>query len=53
MKYLSEKPTITVETYANIANISRKVASRTLIVLVLANVIKVQPHEVQDFFVAV
>jgi predicted HTH transcriptional regulator len=52
MKYLAENPTITVETYANIANIPRKVASRTLIVLVLANVIKVQPHEIQDFFAA-
>ncbi len=52
MKYLAENPNITVETYANVANISRKIASRTLIVLVLANVIKVQPHEVQDFFVA-
>ena len=52
MKYLAENPSITVETYANLANISRKVASRTLIVLVLANVIKVQPNEVQDFFVA-
>lgn len=53
MKYLADNPSITVEIYASIANISRKVASRTLIVLVLANVIKVQPNEVQDFFVAV
>jgi predicted HTH transcriptional regulator len=52
MKYLAENQNITVETYANIANIPRKIASRTLVVLVLANVIKVQPHEVQDFFVA-
>lgn len=52
MKYLAENPSITVETYANIANIPRKVASRTLIVLVLANVIKVQPHEMQDLFIA-
>lgn len=52
MKYLAENPSITVDTYANIANIPRKVASRTLIVLVLANVIKVQPHEMQDLFIA-
>jgi predicted HTH transcriptional regulator len=52
MKYLAENKNITVETYATIASIPRKVASRTLVVLVLANVIKVQPHEVQDFFLA-
>ena len=52
MKYLADNQQITVETYATIANISRKIASRTLVVLVLANVLKVQPHEIQDFFVA-
>ncbi len=52
MKYLADNQQITVETYAEIANISRKIASRTLVVLVLANVLKVLPHEVQDFFVA-
>ncbi len=52
MKYLADNQQITVETYATIANISRKIASRTLIVLVLANVLKVQPHEMQDFFMA-
>lgn len=52
MKYLADNQQITVETYAIIANISRKIASRTLIVLVLANVLKVQPHEMQDFFMA-
>jgi predicted HTH transcriptional regulator len=52
IKYLAENPSITVEMYANIANIPRKVASRTLVVLVLAKVIKVQPNEVQDLFIA-
>ena len=52
MKYLADNQQITVEIYAEIANISRKIASRTLVVLVLANVLKVQPHEIQDFFVA-
>jgi predicted HTH transcriptional regulator len=52
MKYLADNPSITVDLYANIANIPRKVASRTLIVLVLANVLKVQPHEMQDLFIA-
>ncbi|WP_259016891.1 AlbA family DNA-binding domain-containing protein [Emticicia fluvialis] len=52
MRYLADNKHITVETYASIANIPRKIASRTLVVLVLANVIKVQPHEVQDYFMA-
>lgn len=52
MQYLAEHPTITVETYAEIAKIPRKIASRTLVLMVLANVIKVEPHEIQDFFVA-
>lgn len=52
MKYLADNQQITVETYASIANISRKIASRTLVVLVLANVLKVKPHEIQDYFVA-
>ncbi|MFD2521523.1 AlbA family DNA-binding domain-containing protein [Emticicia soli] len=52
MKYLADNKHITVDTYASIANIPRKIASRTLVVLVLANVIRVQPHEVQDFFIA-
>lgn len=52
MKYLADNQQITVETYATIANISRKIASRTLVVLVLANVLKVKPHEIQDYFVA-
>ncbi len=51
MKYLVDNQQVTVEIYAEIANISRKIASRTLVVLVLANVLKVQPHEIQDFFV--
>jgi predicted HTH transcriptional regulator len=52
MKYLADNQHITVEVYAEIANISRKNASRTLVVLVLANVLKVQPHEIQDYFMA-
>jgi predicted HTH transcriptional regulator len=52
MKYLADNQQITVDLFSEIANIPRKVASRTLVVLVLANVLKVQPHEIQDFFVA-
>jgi predicted HTH transcriptional regulator len=52
MKYLADNQQITVDIYSEIAKIPRKIASRTLVVLVLANVLKVQPHEIQDFFVA-
>jgi predicted HTH transcriptional regulator len=50
MKYLDEKEKITVEEFSKIANINYKLASRTLILLVLANVLKVQANEVKDFF---
>jgi predicted HTH transcriptional regulator len=52
MKYLLDNQYITVETFANVANIPRKLASRTLVLLVLANVLKIQPHEMQDLFLA-
>ena len=50
MKHLGEHPNITVDLFASIANIPRKIASRTLVLLVLANVLKVQPDEVVDRF---
>jgi predicted HTH transcriptional regulator len=52
MRYLVDNQHITVETFANVANIPRKLASRTLVLLVLANVLKIQPHELQDLFLA-
>jgi predicted HTH transcriptional regulator len=52
MHYLVDNQHITVETFANVANIPRKLASRTLVLLVLANVLKIQPHELQDLFLA-
>lgn len=50
MQYLSDHPRITVDEFTKAANIPRNIASRTLVLLVLANVIRIQPHEGYDFF---
>ncbi len=52
MQYLSNHPRITVEEFSRAANISRDMASRTLVLLVLANIIRIYPQEVQDYFAA-
>jgi predicted HTH transcriptional regulator len=49
--YLDEHGTITLEEFANLAGISKYSASRTLILLVLANVIKIIPTEKGDLYV--
>ena len=51
MAYLAENNVITVAQFANIANISPKTASRTLVLLCLANVLRIQAHEEEDLFV--
>ncbi len=51
VQYLGENGNVTVDSFAMIANISRKMASKTLILLVLANVLRVQPDEITDKFV--
>jgi predicted HTH transcriptional regulator len=51
VQYLGENTNITVESFATVANISRRIASKTLIMLVLANVLKVLPDEMTDKFV--
>jgi predicted HTH transcriptional regulator len=48
MQHLGQHQTITVDVFANTANIPRKIASRTLVLLVLANVLDVHPDEVTD-----
>jgi predicted HTH transcriptional regulator len=48
MQYLEQNPTITVDDFVLVAAIPRKVASKTLILLVLANVLAVQPDETND-----
>jgi predicted HTH transcriptional regulator len=50
MKLLDEKQTVTVDLFAAAAGIPRKMASNTLVMLVLANVLEVHPHEVLDRF---
>ncbi len=50
MKYLSQNDKITVDIFANIAQLPRRIASKTLVMLTLANVLKIIPHENQDYF---
>jgi predicted HTH transcriptional regulator len=50
MQYLELHQMITVDQFSDLANIPRKIASRTLVLLVLANVLKILPHEVKDYF---
>jgi predicted HTH transcriptional regulator len=48
MQHLGEHNNITVDLFASIAGISRKIASRTLVLLVLANVLEIHPSDVMD-----
>lgn len=50
IRHLGENRSVTVETFAKIANISKNLASKTLILLVLANVLEVHPDEIMDSF---
>jgi len=50
MAYLAKNSAITVAQFTNIANISRKTASRTLVLLCLANVLRIQAGEEEDLF---
>lgn len=50
VQYLGENKNITVEGFAKIASIPKKIASKTLVLLVLANVLVIQPDEVVDKF---
>ncbi|CCH56316.1 putative transcriptional regulator [Fibrisoma limi BUZ 3] len=48
MQHLGEHNSITVDLFASIAGVSRKIASRTLVLLVLANVLEIHPSDVVD-----
>lgn len=48
MQHLGEHNSITVDLFASIAGISRRIASRTLVLLVLANVLEIHPSDVTD-----
>ncbi len=49
MQYLAQHGKITVSQFTTAANIPRNLASRTLVLLVLAHVLKIQPDETEDF----
>lgn len=48
MQHLEQHQTVTVDAFASVANIPRRIASRTLVLLVLANVLQVHPDESMD-----
>jgi predicted HTH transcriptional regulator len=50
MEYLSDNQKITIEKFSEIAKIPAWLASRTLVLLVLSNVLKIQPDEVMDWY---
>lgn len=50
MKHLENHEKITVREFQRLANLPRFLASKTLVRLVLANVIEIQPQEKEDFF---
>ena len=52
MHYLGQNTYVTVDMFAALANISRKIASRTLVLLVLANVLDIFPSDVMDRYTA-
>jgi predicted HTH transcriptional regulator len=50
MEYLSDNKKVTIEKFSEIAKIPTWLASRTLVLLVLSNVLKIQPDEVMDSY---
>ncbi|MDQ3394725.1 MAG: ATP-binding protein [Bacteroidota bacterium] len=50
MSYLAGNTEITLQQFQDLAGISRFVASKTLIILVLANVLKINPNEKEDIY---
>lgn len=51
LQYLEHQSAITVQQFAKLANIPKRVASRTLVLLVLAKVLQVRPNMMEDSFV--
>lgn len=51
LRHLSEHPGITVREFAGLAALSRYQASRTLVLLVLGNVLEIIPAEGEDLFI--
>ncbi|WPR75287.1 ATP-binding protein [Algoriphagus sp. NG3] len=50
MKALGESDKITLKEFEKLANLPRFLASKTLVRLVLANVLEIHPQEAEDFF---
>ncbi len=50
VQYLNEHATITVKEFAKLAGISRHLSSRTLVLLVLGNVLQIIPAEGEDYY---
>ncbi len=53
MQHLDKHRSVTVDDFASVAGISRNLASKTLVLLVLANVLEVHPDEMVDRFTMV
>ena len=51
MQYLDEKKTITLKEFVALSGLNRLYASRKLILLVLANVLRIIPHEKGDLYI--
>lgn len=52
MKTLAEKGKVTLNDFQNLAKLPRFLASKTLVRLVLANVIQIVPQEKEDFYIS-
>jgi predicted HTH transcriptional regulator len=50
MQYLDEKKTITLKEFVKLSGLNRLYASRKLVLLVLANVLRIIPHEKGDMY---
>jgi predicted HTH transcriptional regulator len=50
MRYLDEHGVVSVHKFSEIAKIQKKIASRTLVLLVLAGVLKISPSDNEDQF---
>jgi predicted HTH transcriptional regulator len=51
IKYLDSHESITVSIFSKLANISPQIASRTLVLLVLAGLLNISPQEHEDHFI--
>lgn len=50
MQHLDQHSRITVDLFASIAGIPRRIASRTLVLLVLSHVLEIHPSDVMDWY---